>query len=449
MIAEECGAVALAGARGGALEPCLKALECLQHRGQDAFGVCVFDGEEMRCDKRLGAVTGGLDLPSGQSALGHVRYATSDAHGLTHAQPVHSPTSAFGPLSLAHNGHLSNAHTFAPGLGLPEVVSDTKVLLHLVARTKALNFWDALADALGKLEGAYTLVGMTREGIFGLRGPHGVRPLSVGWAPGGGVWLGSEDVAVQAPGMIWEDLAPGELFFCSHDATRTWRRSGFVTPAPVPKRCVFELVYFAHTQSTVFGHQVAQVRQALGALLACHVPLPDEVDLVCGIPQSGLPAAQGFATALGLPLLPLITREPGAGRSFIASTARGRLEVLATKFRIDHDAIQGKHLLLIDDSLVRGTTASHLTARLRQAGALSVHWRIAAPPVIAPCFYGIHTPYSHQLAAHGLDEVGLAAALGADTLAYLPLEQLRSHFGPDAVTFCDACFSARYEVPRG
>ncbi|NCQ35092.1 amidophosphoribosyltransferase [bacterium] len=444
--AEECGVVGIA-AVPGASELASLALHALQHRGQESAGITVADGHRLQTFKKMGlvadvfdeAVTRGL---GGNYAIGHVRYSTSGSSNLLNAQPL-QVASHRGTVSLAHNGNLVNAPELRRDMEIDgsifSTTSDTEVILHMLARSGEPAWEDALAEILPRVKGAYSLVMLTRDKLIAARDPYGFRPLCLGRYRDSYV-TASESCAFDIIGAEYlRDIEPGEMVILG-PGELTSRRVGDTAPE---KRCVFEHVYFSRPDSRVFGINVEQARRRSGEILGREAPA--EADLVCAVPDSSNTAALGYATATGLPFELALIRNHYVGRTFISPAQKVRDMSVRIKFNPVAAVITGKRIVVVDDSIVRGTTMRKLVKIIRAAGAKEVHLRIASPPVTNPCYYGIDTPVRNELIAssHTVEEI--ATYLRVDSLAYLSLSGLLEATG-EGDRYCDACFTGNYPV---
>jgi amidophosphoribosyltransferase len=448
---EECGVFGIFGNDEAAAHTVL-GLHALQHRGQEAAGVVTFDGQLFHNHRALGLVGDHFSneavisaLP-GHTAIGHVRYSTQGAPLLRNVQPLYADF-AFGGLALAHNGNLTNALALRRQLVeqgcLFQSTSDTEVIIHLIARSRQPSVIERLVDALSQVEGAYALVALSGSALYGVRDPLGVRPLVLGELEGAPI-LASESCALDIMGARFvRDIAPGEVF--------TATASGTESIMPFPPRgkrfCIFEYVYFARPDSAVEGQSVYETRKRIGAELAKEHPAP--ADLVIPVPDSGVPAAIGFAQAAGLPFELGLIRNHYVGRTFIEPSDRIRHLGVKLKHNANHATVTGKRVVLVDDSIVRGTTSTKIVAMIRQAGATEVHMRVASPPTTHSCFYGVDTPERGELLAAQNDLAAMARIIGVDSLAFLSIDGLYRAVGGmrrDArqPLFCDACFSGDY-----
>jgi amidophosphoribosyltransferase len=442
---EECGIFGIYGDKNAARLTSL-GLHALQHRGQEGAGIAVTDGSTIQAVRAKGLV--GEALPpaavetlKGTAAIGHVRYATTGESSLRNVQPF-LVRYRDGQLAIAHNGNLVNAARLRRELeargSIFASTSDTEVILHLLATSQQSTFVNRLVEALYKVEGAWSLLLLTEERMVAVRDPRGFRPLVLGRRKDAWV-VASESCALQLiEAELVREIAPGEMLIIDKDGLRS------LHPWPQVARtaCVFEHIYFSRPDSQVFGASVYQTRKALGRRLGEEAPAL--ADVVIPVPDSGIPGAMGFAEASGLPFEVGLLRSHYMGRSFIEPTQEIRDFAVKMKLSPNPGVIAGQRLVVVDDSLVRGTTSQKIVRMLRMAGAAEVHLRITAPPTRGSCFYGVDTPDPSELIATRMDLGSLCSWLGADSLAYLSLEGLHSVVGQGG--FCDACFSLRYPV---
>ena len=450
---EECGVFGIIGTPDAAALTAL-GLHALQHRGQEAAGVASYDGEQFHTERHLGLVSDNfsdqatLDRVKGVAAIGHTRYSTQGATILRNVQPLYADLDR-GGIALAHNGNLTNSRKLKSELvqrgAIFHTTSDSELFLQLTARSHQLSMIDKLIDALKQVEGAYALVVLTRDALVGVRDPIGIRPLVLGQLNGKPV-LASETCALDLIGAKFvRDIKPGELVICRAGGEVESRQ---VFPPSTPARpCIFELIYFARPNSIIDGNSVYELRKKLGKRLAREAPC--EADMVSPIPDSGVPAAIGFAQASGLPFEQALIRSHFVGRTFIEPEQRIREAGVARKHSPNRGAIEGKRIVLIDDSIVRGTTSRKITQMLRNAGAKEVHMRIACPPILYPDFYGIDTPSKDELIASKMTVDEIRQEIGVDSLAFLSLDGLYEAFGKGprdhaAPAFTDHCFTGDY-----
>jgi amidophosphoribosyltransferase len=452
---ESCGVVGIVAPGAAAAQWCYDALIALQHRGQESAGMAVFDEGEITVVKDNGLVSSVFDERTigsliGSIVIGHTRYATSGLANWTAAQPVYRSSGASG-FALGHNGNLTNTDLLAEKAGiLPGIVpSDSDLIAELLSHR--VDAGDSLVEAmdhvLPTLEGAYSLVVLEHEAVHGVRDPFGFRPLALGRlgsaeAPHGWV-LASETPALDVMGATFvRELRPGEMVTITPEGVTSHQ---LMAPASDrEKLCIFEFVYFARPDSYLLGHQVHTTRRRMGELLATQSTV--EADLVMGVPDSGVPAAEGYAAASGIPFGYGLVKNRYIGRSFIAPDQTARVNTVRRKLNPLRENIEGKRLVVVDDSIVRGTTTRALVAMLRDAGAREVHLRISSPPFTWPCYYGIDTPTREELLAanYSLDEI--RDYIGCDSIEYVTLENLRRAIGLDGEC-CDACLTGLYPSP--
>jgi amidophosphoribosyltransferase len=430
-------------------------LHALQHRGQESAGIVTSDGQQLFEHRAMGLVQDGFDetqlakLP-GKNAIGHVRYSTAGGSHIKNAQPF-AVNYAKGSLAVCHNGNLTNAEELREELehrgSIFQSDSDTEVLIHLVAVSNQIALEDRIVDALARVQGAYSLLFEAEDAIIAVRDPLGVRPLCLGILPASkdAHVVASEPTAFDLIGAEYvRDVEPGEMLVIDASGVRSMRLKAEPQPS---KMCVFEYVYFARPDSMIGGRSVYAVRKALGERLAKEHPA--DVDVVIPVPDSGVPAAIGYAAALKVPFEMGLIRSHYVGRTFIEPQQSIRHFGVRLKLNPVGPALQGKRVVVVDDSIVRGTTSRKLVKMVRDAGAREVHLRISSPPTQWPCYYGIDTPTRRELIAssHSTDEI--ARYVTADSLGYLSLEgMLESVAGPkgDASSFCHACFSGQYPI---
>ncbi|NCW30792.1 MAG: amidophosphoribosyltransferase, partial [Alphaproteobacteria bacterium] len=452
---EECAVFGIFGTNEASINAAL-GLHALQHRGQEAVGIVSFDGKSFYAHRGLGHVGENFGAGSshienlvGHVAIGHNRYSTSgNSNALLEIQPFSSEL-AFGGFALAHNGNLTNAARLRSSLvetgSLFQSSSDTEIIVHLVARSHQDNVTDRLIDALKQIEGAYSLVCVAKDMMIGVRDPLGVRPLVLG-KQGDAYVLASESCALDIVGAeIVRDLEPGEMVVITKAGVKSLKPF----PVQASRFCVFEYIYFARPDSVLEGRGVYHARKAIGAELA-HESGAD-ADLVVPVPDSGVPAALGYAEAAKIPFELGIIRNHYIGRTFIQPTQQGRNDSVKMKHNANPATVRGKRVVLVDDSIVRGTTSRKIVAMMRAAGAAEVHMRIASPPTTNPCFYGVDTPDKDQLIAAKLDVDAIAKEIGADSLAFISIDGLYRAMGeasrnPDGPQFCDACFTGDYPI---
>ncbi|HLF48554.1 MAG TPA: amidophosphoribosyltransferase, partial [Methylomirabilota bacterium] len=423
-------------------------LYALQHRGQESAGIASTDGHAFHLEKAMGWVADVFSrdrlkrLP-GHRAIGHVRYSTAGSSNLRNAQPI-SASTAHGPVAIAHNGNLVNAEELRAELEKDGAVfqsnSDTEVILHLLAREPGATLIEQLARALTRVKGAYTLLLLTPDSMVGVRDPSGFRPLSLGQLDDGWI-LASETCALDLmEAKVVRDVEPGEILVVDDKGL-----TSFKPFKPADRlQCVFEYVYFARPDSVLWGRNVHTVRKALGHQLAREHPV--QADLVIPVPDSGVGAALGFSEESGLPYDSGLVRNHYVGRTFIEPQQGIRHFGVKVKLNPNREVLEGKRVVVVDDSIVRGTTSRKIVKMIRSAGAREVHVRISSPPIQWPCYYGIDTPTRKELigSSHKVDEI--QRYLGADTLGYLSLEGMLKATGSDPNDFCHACFTGQYKV---
>ena len=453
---DKCGVVGIYAPGEDVARLTYYALYALQHRGQEAAGIAISDGQTVMVYKELGLVAQVFDelvLKSlqGGHAIGHNRYSTTGSCSWENAQPTYK-SSPMGQIALAHNGNLVNSVELketldaAGGDPTPEgarlaASSDTDLVAAHIARANKGDMAEAILEVLPKLSGAYSFTMMDEKRVFGARDPHGFRPLCIGRLPSGGWILASETCALDLLGAQFiRDVEPGE-FVMIDDAGVTGRRFSEVRPAA----CVFEHVYFARPDSTLMGQNVYASRYRMGQRLAEEAPVTAE--LVMPVPDSGVPAAQGFAQAAQIPYGDGFVKNRYVGRTFIQPTQSMRQQGIRMKLNPVREIIEGRRVVVIDDSIVRGNTTRQIVAMLRDAGAREVHMRISAPPIKWPCFYGIDMPDQDELIGSRLDVEGVREHIGADSLAHLSIEGMVASTQIPGDQFCTACFSSRYPVP--
>ena len=425
----------------------------LQHRGQESAGLAYQRHGKIKSYRSVGMVTNALshylseDHPS-PLGIGHVRYSTHGTNKLENAQPIVVSCSK-GEISLAHNGNISNSEELQARLiaegSIFQSTSDTELLLHMIARSRQPTFRDALLECLGQIQGAYCFLMMHEGKLYAVRDPYGFRPLVMGTRHGQ-VLFASETCALdmfQASHV--REVEPGEMVVVEGtriSSSRLARPEG--TDRDRRAHCIFELIYFARPDSVVFGQSVHMVRKRMGEMLARTDRV--EADIVIAVPDSGNSAALGYSSASGIPLEQGLTRNHYMGRTFIQPTTAMRESGVRMKLHPVREAIAGKRVVVIDDSLVRGTTSRQIVKLLREAGAREVHLRLSSPPLRFPCFYGIDIPTSAELISNRLDPEGIAKEIDADSVRFLPMESLRQCV-PAPDDHCYACFSGDYPCP--
>ncbi len=448
---EECGVFGVSGSEGAAALVAL-GLHALQHRGQEAGGIASWDGRQFHIHRAMGHVAGNFDrddvirsLP-GTFACGHVRYSTTGDTSLRNVQPLYAEL-ASGGFAVSHNGNLSNAMTLRRELvrrgAIFQSTSDTETIIHLVATSHYRTLIDRFIDALKQVEGAYSLVVMTPEGMIACRDPLGIRPLVMGRLDGA-VIVASETVALDVVGATFErSVDPGEVVLIRGTEVESIRPFKPVAPRP----CIFEWVYFSRPDSIAGDLSVYDVRKAIGAQLAIESPV--DADLVIPVPDSGVPAAIGYAQQSGIPFELGIIRSHYVGRTFIQPGDKVRHLGVKLKHNANRALIKGKRVILVDDSIVRGTTSLKIVEMMHEAGAAEVHMRIASPPTRHSCFYGVDTPERAKLLAAKLDLGGMTDFIHADSLAFVSIDGLYKALGQPGrdggrPSHCDACFTGDY-----
>ncbi len=449
---EECAVVGVHG-HPEAANMVYLGLYALQHRGQESSGIVSSDGEVLISHRQMGLVADIFkeDIIKnlrGASAIGHNRYSTSGHTDLKNAQPF-VVEYADGPIAVSHNGNLINANQLRQQLeesgSIFQSTSDTEVIVHLIATSKEKTLTDRVIDALHRVKGSYSLVFLTTHTMIAARDPLGFRPLIVGRFRGrgdGDAWVAASETCVLdlIEAEYVREVEPGEVLVFSRGGMESLKPF----PETVPARCIFESIYFARPDSNVYGHSVYQYRKELGRQLARESHI--DADIVTPVPDSGVPAAIGYAEQSGIPLDLALIRNHYVGRTFIEPQQHIRNFGVKIKLNAMREVLQDKRVVVVDDSIVRGTTSQKIIRMLREAGAAEVHVRISSPPTISPCYYGIDTPTHKELIAsvHSVD--GIRDFIGADSLAYLSREGLYTFFKGDDAGYCDACFTANYPV---
>jgi amidophosphoribosyltransferase len=445
---EECGVVGISGVKNAAQHTFL-ALYALQHRGQEAAGIVAIDGESTQAHKGVGLVADVFDAASlsklsGSSSVGHVRYSTAGGSDIANVQPI-TARYARGDMALAHNGNLTNQLDLRARLvdegAIFRSSSDSETLVHLIAKSRRDTIDAHVDDALSHLDGAFSVVLSIGGAIYAARDPRGFRPLVLGRLEGGHM-VASETCALDIIGAEYvRDLEPGEVIRMRDGRVDRLRS---LTPAEHPSPCVFELVYFARPDSMIWGVSVDRARRAFGRQLAREHPV--EADAVIAVPDSANSAALGYAEESEIPFELGLLRNHYVGRTFIQPLQKDRDFGARLKYNPVKEVLAGKRVVVVDDSLVRGTTSRSLVRMLRQAGASEVHFRIGSPPVRWPCFYGIDMPTRGELIAAHMEVPEVQAKLGVDSLGYLSLEGMVGAV-EDVGPFCTACFSGDYPAP--
>ena len=451
---EECGVFGIFGHPDAAAITAL-GLHALQHRGQEAAGIVSFDGRVFHAERKLGLVGDSfsdraiIERLEGTSAIGHVRYSTTGETVLRNVQPLFAELEG-GGLAVAHNGNLTNGLTLRRNLirdgAICQSTTDTEVIVHLAARSRRPRVADRFIEAIQEIEGAFALVALTNKKLIGARDPFGIRPLVLGELDGRYI-LTSETCALDIIGARFvRDIKNGEVVVISEEGIESRR----FAPEQPARPCIFEYIYFARPDSVVNGRNVYEVRKSMGRELAREAPA--KVDVVIPVPDSGVPAALGYAQAHGVPYELGIIRNHYVGRTFIQPTQSVRELGVRLKHSANRCVVEGKRIVLVDDSVVRGTTSVKIVRMMRDAGAKEVHFRICSPPITHPDFYGIDTPEKDKLLAATHDLEGMRAYIGADSLAFLSIEGLYRAMGEerrDSVRpqFTDHCFTGDYPTP--
>ncbi len=424
------------------------ALHALQHRGQEAAGISSGDGERLHTIKDRGLVTQvfdehKLETLKGHMAIGHTRYSTAGDDSILDAQPVHARYD-LGQLSIVHNGNLTNALEVRTKLieegAIFQSSMDTENLIHLIARSSQRKLKDRIIDAIKQIEGAYSLIFLSRTKMFAVRDRFGFRPLCLGRV-GDGYVVASETCAFDLIGATYiRDVEPGEMLIFEKDKAP----QSLKIYEPQPKHCIFEYVYFARPDSEVFGKNVYKKRKQMGVELAKEQPV--EADMVVPVPDGGVPAAIGYAQQSGIPYEMGIMRNHYVGRTFIEPTQEMRDLKVKMKLSPIRDLIEGKRIIVVDDSIVRGTTSRRIIRMLKEAGAAEVHMRISSPPTTDPCFYGVDTPNKEKLIAANMSVDEICHYIEADSLAFLSSEALLRSVRAEGGEYCTACFTGDYIV---
>jgi amidophosphoribosyltransferase len=442
---DECGVFGIFG-HPEASKLTYLGLYALQHRGQESAGIASSDGGEIHFHKSLGLVQeiftpAVLSSLPGAVAIGHTRYSTAGDNTIINAQPVVIDCNK-GKIALGHNGNLTNALEMRRRLehrgSIFQTTSDTEVIVHLIARSSARNLSGAIADALSQVEGAYSLLLLARDEMYAIRDPRGFRPLALGRLDG--AWaVASETCAFDLIDAEYvREVEPGEMVRISRAGVESIR----FAPEKQNQQCVFEHVYFSRPDSVVFGRPVNQSREQLGRLLAQEHPV--EADIVTPVPDSGVPAAVGYAAESGIPFRMALIRNHYVGRTFIEPEQAIRDFGVKLKLNPVRRMIEGRRVILVDDSIVRGTTSRKIVRLVRDAGATEVHMRISCPPTISPCYYGVDTPRRDELIAARNSVEDIRQFLGADSLGYLSLSSLRAAVGDTQGKFCTSCYTGSY-----
>ncbi|KAI3855046.1 hypothetical protein MKX03_018440 [Papaver bracteatum] len=446
---EECGVAGIYG-DPEASRLCYLALHALQHRGQEGAGIVTVDKGDFRLKPGVGLVSevfneSELNKLPGDVAIGHVRYSTAGASMLKNVQPFVAACK-FGQVSVAHNGNFVNYSSLRAKLEETGAIfnssSDTEVVLHLIAHSKASNILLSIIDACEQVKGAYSLVFVTKDKLVAVRDPHGFRPLVMGRRSNGSYVFASETCALDLIEATYErEVHPGEVIVVDKDGCQ----SLYLAPQFEGRACIFEHIYFSQPNSIVFGRSVYQSRREFGEILATEAPV--DCDVVIAVPDSGVVAALGYATKAGVPFEQGLIRSHYVGRTFIEPTQKIRDFGVKLKLAPVRGVIEGKRVVVVDDSIVRGTTSSKIVRLLKEAGATEVHMRIASPPMVASCYYGVDTPNAEELISKRLSIEETRKYIGCDSLAFLPFDSLKKLLKEDSSGFCYACFTGNYPVP--
>ena len=442
---DECGVFGVFGHEEASKLTYL-GLYALQHRGQESAGIVSSDGTELHLHRAMGEVeeiftNSVLAKLRGNLAIGHTRYSTAGDKALLNAQPIMIDCNK-GKVALGHNGNLTNAAEWRRKLehrgSIFQTNSDTEVIVHLLARSSASNLPSALGDALNQVEGAYSLLVLTTDELIAVRDPRGFRPLNLGKL--GDAWVvASETCAFDLLNAQYvREVEPGEMVRIS----RSGLESIHFAPEKPRQQCIFEHVYFARPDSIIFGRSVNDSREALGRTLAREHPV--DADIVVPVPDSGVPAAVGYALESGIPFRMGLIRNHYIGRTFIEPSQAIRNFGVKLKLNPVHSLIKGKRVILVDDSLVRGTTSRKIVRMVREAGATQVHMRISCPPTISPCYYGVDTPTREELIASSSTPEEICKFIGADSLGYVSLDGLKRAVNDTQGDYCTACYTGVY-----
>ena len=450
---EECGVFGVFGSEDAAAHTAL-GLHALQHRGTEGAGIVANNNGKFAFHKAMGKVGDNFNSAeiiaklTGNSAIGHNRYSTAGEKGVINIQPF-CVELEFGGFALAHNGNLTNAghlrKTLVEGGCIFQTTMDTEVIMHLTAHSRAMEVSEKLLDALSQVEGAYSIIAMDKDNLYGVRDPYGVRPLVLGKL-GNSFILASETCALDIIGADYvRDIEAGEIVIINKNGITSRK----FPKLPGKRMCIFEYVYFARPDSTIEGTHVYSARKSIGRELA--LESPTEADIVVPVPDSGIPAAIGYAAQSGLPFEMGIIRSHYIGRTFIEPTDQVRHLGVKLKHNANQQVIKGKRIILIDDSIVRGTTSKKIVQMMKEAGALEVHMRIASPPTTNSCFYGVDTPERSKLMAANYSIEEMREMIGADSLAFVSIDGLYRAMGKDKRNnnqpqYCDACFTGEYPI---
>jgi amidophosphoribosyltransferase len=447
---EECGLFAIDAPDDDVANLTYFGLYALQHRGQESAGIATADGRSLRLHKDMGLVAQAFDQAAlerltGHLALGHTRYSTTGSNRLENAQPILVEHPQLGPMAIAHNGNLTNAEPLRRGLENDNVrfktSSDTEVIAELLARTNGSDLLSVLRRGLPRLQGAYCLLVLTRDSLVGVRDPLGIRPLCLGRLPDGGAIIASETCALDTVGAeLVREIEPGEAVLLGQGEPKAEQ----LMPSTRKAMCMFEFIYFARPDSRLQGQSLYEARRNMGRELAREAPA--EADIVISLPDSGTPAAVGFAEASGIPYSEGLIKSRYITRTFIQPNERLRNVGIKLKFNPLREILDGKRVVLVDDSIVRGTTSRKIVEELRRAGTKSVHMRVSSPPIQWPCFMGIDIATRSELIASGRTVDEVERLIGADSLKYLSKAGLFRAV-KNVTGFCMACFDGDYPVP--
>lgn len=443
---EECGIFGIFG-HPDAANMAYLGLYALQHRGQEAAGIVSSDGKKLYCEKSMGLVADiftedRIKMLPGHAAIGHNRYSTTGDSISINIQPI-LVNFALGGLAIGHNGNLVNAGILKDELeaygSIFQSTMDSEVIIHLIAQSRMASLKERIVDALGHVQGAYSLVLITERELIAVRDPHGFRPLAMGSLDGATVFASETCAFDLIEAKYVRDVAPGEMVVVDKDGIH----SSFPLRQADPSHCIFEFIYFARPDSMVFGQNVYTIRKAFGRQLAMENPV--DADVVIPVPDSGVPAALGYAEESGIPFDTGLIRNHYVGRTFIEPRQSIRHFGVKIKLNPVRDALKGKRVVVVDDSIVRGTTSKKIVKMIRNAGASEVHMRISSPPTIFPCFYGIDTPTRQELIAssHSVEEI--RKYITTDSLGYISIEGVEKVV-PHPMNYCAACFDGEYPV---
>lgn len=443
----ECGVFGIDTPNAEAARQAFFGIFALQHRGQESAGIGVSDGQQMRLHKDLGLVNqvfneDAIKNLSGNLAIGHTRYSTTGSSTFRNAQPLQINT-RYGPVAIAHNGNLINAAALRKellehGLGLSSS-SDTEVMLMMLAGENGADWMERIANSMSRWQGAFSIVVLTIDGVFAARDPWGLRPLTVGSLPGGGHAAASETGALSVIGCrSIREVKPGEVIALRHEALIVKQALPSITPGA---KCSFEHIYFSRPDSILDGKVVHEVRQNLGRQLAREVNI--EADVVVPVPDSSIPSALSYAEESGIPYNVGLLKNRYIGRTFIEPSEDMRKQGVYMKYSPIESVLAGKRVVLVDDSIVRGTTSAHLIALVKNAGAKEVHFIITCPPIIAPCFMGVDMSTYQELIAHKMRVAEIAEKLNVNSLYFISLEGMMKAFGAED-GYCNACFTGNY-----